>query len=213
MPLEIISLKHLPLKWGKMRFLRPKFFDQLKKQASLLSQVKKEYIFSGTPENLIIGKNVEIEPSAVIEVGHEPGKGVVVIGDNTLIRRYSILSSHGGDISIGSNCGVQSFSVLYGLGGLEIGDWTRIAAHTVIVPANHVFEDLTIEIKKQGLTKKGIRIGRDVWIGANCSILDGVTIGSGAVIGAGSVVTKDVPKLAIAAGCPAKVMRYRGGKS
>jgi acetyltransferase-like isoleucine patch superfamily enzyme len=194
-----------------MKFFSPKFLGQVKKQASFLSQAKTEYILSGFPGNLIIGDNVIIEPGAVIEVGHEPGKGVIIIGDNSLIRRYSILSSHGGDISIGSNCGVQSFSVLYGLGGLEIGDWTRIAAHTVIVPANHVFEDPTIEIKKQGLEKKGIRIGRDVWIGANCSILDGVSIGSGSVIGAGSVVTKDVPRLAIAAGCPAKIMRYRGG--
>lgn len=179
------------------------------KRLRFLQGKRDRIIISGFPGNLILGKNVTIEDGAVIELGLIPGKGVVRIGDNTSIRRYAILSSHGGDISIGSNCGVQSFSVLYGLGGLAIGDWTRIATHTVIVPANHIFDDPSLEIKKQGLREKGIKIGRDVWIGANSSILDGVTIGSGAVVGAGSVVTKDVPCHAIVVGSPAKIMRYR----
>jgi acetyltransferase-like isoleucine patch superfamily enzyme len=183
----------------------------LRNKARLFSGARNNYVLSGHAGNLVIGKGVTIEPGAVIEVGHKLGKGVITIGNNSLIRRYAILSSHGGDISIGSNCGVQSFSILYGLGGLEIGDWTRIAAHCVLVPANHIFEDPLIEIKKQGLDKKGIRIGTDVWIGTNCSVLDGVTIGSGAVIGAGSVVTGDIPRLAVAAGCPARILRYRGG--
>lgn len=199
-PLQIRSMARLSYS---------EIFRFVKRQVRSLGSAKAEYTLSGFPGNLVLGKNVRIESGVVIEVGLTPGKGVVSIGDNSLIRRYAILSSHGGNISIGENCGVQSFSVLYGLGGLEIGDWTRIATHTVIVPANHVFEDPMLEIKKQGLNQKGVQIGRDVWIGANCSILDGVTIGAGAVIGAGSVVTKDVPCLAIAAGCPAKILRYR----
>lgn len=55
-------------------------------------------------------------------------------------------------------------------------------------------------------------IGNDVWIGCNVTILDGLKIGDGAVIGAGSVVTKDIPPYAIAAGVPAKILRYRFDK-
>ena len=53
------------------------------------------------------------------------------------------------------------------------------------------------------------QIGDRVWIGANVTILKGVTIGNDAVIGAGSVVTKDIPEKAIAVGNPAKVTKYR----
>jgi virginiamycin A acetyltransferase len=54
-----------------------------------------------------------------------------------------------------------------------------------------------------------IEIGHDVWIGANCIVLDGVTVGTGAVLGAGAVITRDVPPYAIAGGVPAEVIRFR----
>ena len=56
---------------------------------------------------------------------------------------------------------------------------------------------------------KDIYIGKNVWIGADVTIMPGVTIGEGAVIAACSCVTKDVPPLALAGGCPAKVIKYR----
>jgi acetyltransferase-like isoleucine patch superfamily enzyme len=100
--------------------------------------------------------------------------------------------------------------VLYGHGGLNIGDNARIAAHVVIVPANHVFMEADVPIAHQGETRMGVTIGSDVWIGAGALILDGVTIGAGAVVGAGTVVTRDVPELTVVVGNPARVLRRRG---
>lgn len=56
---------------------------------------------------------------------------------------------------------------------------------------------------------KPVKIGNDVFIGANVTMLDGVTIGDGAIIGAGAVVSKDIPPYAIAVGCPIEIKRYR----
>ncbi len=59
------------------------------------------------------------------------------------------------------------------------------------------------------VTRGGVAIGNDVWIGARAIILSGVTVGDGAVIGAGAVVPRDVPPYAVAAGNPARIVRYR----
>ncbi|MBI5189859.1 MAG: acyltransferase [Nitrospirae bacterium] len=134
----------------------------------------------------------------------------IEIGEGTIILEYASLYTVGGFIKIGRGCSVNNFCVLYGHGGLTIGDGVSIAAHTVIVPANHRFDDTGLPIKLQGETKKGIVIGDDVWIGANVTVLDGVTIGDGSVVGAGSVVTRDIPPMSVAAGNPARVIRRRG---
>ncbi len=134
----------------------------------------------------------------------------ITIGDHSVIHRGALILSYGGDIRLGSRVHINPYCVLYGHGGLEIGDNVLIAAHCVIVPSNHNFDRLDIPIQRQGLTCKGIRIESDVWLGARVTVLDGVTIGQGAVIGAGAVVTKDIPALSIAVGVPAKVIGRRG---
>ena len=85
----------------------------------------------------------------------------------------------------------------------------RIAANTIIIPANHGFKNIDIKICDQSMTKKGIVIKDNIWIGAGVTILDGVTIGEGSIVGAGSVVTKDIPSYSIAAGVPSKVIKKR----
>lgn len=96
-------------------------------------------------------------------------------------------------------------------GGLEIGDRTLIGYGTQILTRNHRIPEFPARIFDSGHVPAPVKIGCDVWLGANCVVLPGVTIGDGAVIAAGAVVTKDVPSGAIAAGVPAKVVRYRNG--
>jgi acetyltransferase-like isoleucine patch superfamily enzyme len=99
--------------------------------------------------------------------------------------------------------------VLYGHGGLVIGDHVRIAAHCVIVPANHGIALDGGLIAEQPLTKRGIRIGGNVWIGAGVRIVDGADIGAGCVVAAGSVVRGRLEANGIYAGVPARLVRMR----
>jgi acetyltransferase-like isoleucine patch superfamily enzyme len=94
-------------------------------------------------------------------------------------------------------------------GGVTIGDRVLVGYRTQILSTNHVIPENKEPIFSAGHDKKPIVIEKDVWIGANCIITAGVTIGEGSVIAAGSVVTKDVPPFAIYGGVPAKLIKAR----
>ncbi len=141
------------------------------------------------------------------------GSGVIEIGDDTDIDHFVLLEARRkGFIKIGSKSVIHAFSVIYGHGGVTIGNNTRIACHTIIMAGNHNFDNRTKNIYEQGVTVKGVVIGNDVWIGAGVRILDGVHIGDHVVVGAGSVVTKDIPENGVAMGVPARLIRLRGEK-
>jgi acetyltransferase-like isoleucine patch superfamily enzyme len=137
--------------------------------------------------------------------------GTIVLADWVTISDGVVIAPYGGSIEIAAGAYVGPYCVLYGHGGLVIGRNSLIAAHTVIVPMNHGFARSDVPINQQPLSREGITIGEDVWIGAGCKILDGVRIGRGSVIGAGSVVTKDVGDHCIAFGVPATVVGSRTG--
>lgn len=166
------------------------------------------------PENIQLHDDVMILSGArLICAGMPPylfASGQIEIGRGSIIREGVILQSYGGVIRIGENSTINPYCVLQGNGNITIGNSTLIAAGVKIFSANHVFSDVGRPIQTQGETSEGVWIGDDVWIGAGCIILDGVTISDGAVIAAGAVVNADVPKMAVMAGVPAKVVKYRG---
>lgn len=94
-------------------------------------------------------------------------------------------------------------------GGVTIGDRTLIGYRTQILSSNHVIPPKPDRIFDAGHVSKPVIIGQDVWIGASCIILPGVTIGEGSVIAAGSVVTKSIPPFTIVAGVPARKIKER----
>lgn len=131
------------------------------------------------------------------------------IGNNTVVMPGTKILPQEDYVSIGSNCTISYNVLLFGTGGLTIGNDARIGANTAIIPMSHTYLDPSVPIWKQPQSKKGVRIGNDVWIGANSVVLEGVVIGDGAIIGAGSVVNSDVAPCSIAAGVPAKFRKWR----
>jgi acetyltransferase-like isoleucine patch superfamily enzyme len=152
------------------------------------------------------GRNAIVMRGAVLNC--EQG-GTIDIGDRTVIHRGAMLLPYGGFIRLGRRCSVNPYSILYGHGGLVIGDHVRIAAHCVIVPANHGIALDGGPIADQPLSKRGIRIGNDVWLGAGARILDGAVIGDGCVVAAGAVVRGTLAPHGIYAGVPARLVRRR----
>ena len=163
---------------------------------------------SGNTKKIYLGHDVKLFSYVKIFCDYQPNSRVH-IGNNTDIHDYCMILPYGGSIEIGDYCSINPQTILYGHGGLKIGNNVLIAAQTLVIPANHVFTSKNEPIRLQGVTTQGIVIEDDVWIGAGCKILDGVTIGKGSVIGAGSVVTKDVEPFSVVVGIPGKVIKQR----
>jgi carbonic anhydrase/acetyltransferase-like protein (isoleucine patch superfamily) len=152
------------------------------------------------------GSGVIVMRGAVLNREHG---GAISIGSGTVVHRGAMLLPYGGFIRLGKRCSINPYSVLYGHGGLSIGDHVRIAAHCVIVPANHGIALDGGLIADQPLTRRGVRIGNDVWLGAGARILDGAVIGEGCVVAAGAVVRGELEPYGIYAGVPARLIRMR----
>jgi acetyltransferase-like isoleucine patch superfamily enzyme len=111
-----------------------------------------------------------------------------------------------GPVELGPHASVNPYAILDGgSAGIVLGEGTRIAARASLYAFDHGIAPHA-EIRGQPVRSRGIRIGKDVWIGTQATITDGVQIGDHAVVGAGAVVTRDVPDFAVVGGVPARLL-------
>jgi acetyltransferase-like isoleucine patch superfamily enzyme len=117
------------------------------------------------------------------------------------INHRCIISTHHQDarIEIGDNCGFSGTSIGAAI-EIKIGN-------NVLVGANSIITDFDWHSERSNTSPKPVRIHDNVWIGLNCTVLKGVTIGENSVIGANSLVVKDIPANVIAGGIPCKVIK------
>jgi UDP-3-O-[3-hydroxymyristoyl] glucosamine N-acyltransferase len=158
---------------------------------------------------LRMGRNVYIGDNVVTTCGN--GGGIVELADRVQLYGDTFIETgSGGSIYIGEGTHVQPGCHIHAhLTGIRIGRNVEIASGCGFFSYDHGTEPGTLIMEQPLSTKGEIVIGDGAWLGYRVTVLQGVSIGAGAVIGAGSVVVRDIPENAIAAGVPAKVIKYR----
>jgi acetyltransferase-like isoleucine patch superfamily enzyme len=157
-------------------------------------------------KTITIGNYVEI--NALSEHGVVVGDNVTILR-NTIIECTGVIRELGIGITIGNNVGIAQNCFIQVRGKVEIGCDVIIGPGVSIFSEAHNSKRTDIPIVTQGETRMDVKIGNDVWIGSNSTILGGVTIGDSSIIAAGAVVNRDVPAFSIVAGVPAKVIKIR----
>jgi len=133
--------------------------------------------------------------------------GALEMADAVRLDVGTIVCAYQGKIDLQARVYIGPYSYIQSESLLTIGADTMIGPHVKILAYTRTTEIGPIPYNDQPLTSKGITIGKNVWIGAGATILDGVTIDDHAVIAAGAVVTRDVKTATIVAGVPARPMR------
>ena len=160
---------------------------------------------------------LEIHPTAHVSADariHPSTRGTrIVIGAHSQVYDFVVIRAVGGegDIVIGEHCYINPHCTLYSGAGIRFGNYVLVGPGCSIVPANHAFDRTDTVIRKQGFmpSRGGVVVEDDVWIGANCVLLDGTHIESGAVIAAASVVSGRITGNAVWGGNPCKLLRSR----
>jgi len=143
--------------------------------------------------------------------GHQNNK--IYLGNGVALERYVDIGCLDNTcVSIDDETFIGPDVCIAGPGNIKIGKQCMIAAHSGIYANSHKFTDPAQPIKHQGVTRQGIVIEDDCWLGHGVTVLDGVTIGKGSVIGACSVVNKNIPPYSVAVGVPVRVIKSRVSK-
>lgn len=131
-------------------------------------------------------------------------------GDNVSIHEGCFINNVE-NLILGSNISIWPMTYIEAKGGITIGDDVSVAHNVTLLSTNHLFDDVDIPIKDQGIIEQSLIIESNVWIGAKATILCGNIVKSGSVIAAGAVVTHDVTGNTIVGGVPAHTLKIRGG--
>lgn len=158
---------------------------------------------------LTLGNHVYLGARVVITESNAGGP--VVIADRVQIYGDAIIETgHGGSVHIDEHTHIQPGLHLHShLAAIHIGSHVEIAANCAFYNYDHGIAAGQPIMEQPLRTRGDTVIGDGVWLGHGVTVLQGVTIGEGAVIAAGAVVVSDIPPQAIAAGVPARVMKFR----
>jgi acetyltransferase-like isoleucine patch superfamily enzyme len=149
---------------------------------------------------LFLGRRLELQ---IARRGRVEFGRFVWIGDRTKIRCHEGVVEIGAKTVIGQECTISAYQ------RVRIGEQCVIADRAMFIDFDHGVVEVDRPIRVQGIYKRDVEVGSNVWIGYGACILRGVRVGDNSIVGTNSVVTKDVPANAVVAGIPARVIRMR----
>jgi acetyltransferase-like isoleucine patch superfamily enzyme len=144
------------------------------------------------------GLELEIGRNGKLDFGR-----FVWIGDGTKIRCHEGRVEIGAKTVMGQECTISAYQ------HVRIGEQCVIADRAMFIDFDHGVVEVERPIRVQGIYKRDVEVGSNVWIGYGACILRGVSVGDNSIVGTNSVVTRDVPANAVVAGIPARVIRMR----
>lgn len=204
---EIITLLFSRMPGALGIFLRKIFYPMI------MGEVGKGVVFGADvwlrhPMKIQIGDGTIVDDGALLDAKGSENRGIR-IGRNCYIGRGSVLSCKEGDITLEDYANISTWCNISSNSSIVIGKKTLLGPYTSIFATMHNFDDPGKDILDQGWSSEGVRVGRNCWLGARVSVLDGVEIGDNTIVGTGAVVTKSLPGNVIAMGTPAEPKKER----
>lgn len=191
------GLLHLLRHARRHGMLKPRYAVLAARALRLKLKYGKRVQFDG-PAFICSKVHFEIGPNAVVRLGRWSW-----LGDGTKVRCHEGVIEIGAKSVIGQECTLSTYE------RITIGRECIIADRVMLIDFDHGVVEVERPIRLQGIYKRDVRVGNNVWIGYGAALLRGVTVGDNAVIGTNSVVTKDVADDAVVAGAPARELRRR----
>jgi acetyltransferase-like isoleucine patch superfamily enzyme len=145
-------------------------------------------------------------PGVKFEIGRD---AVLRIGRWSWVGHGSKIRVHEGEVSIGAKTVMGQECTISAYQRVEIGRECIIADRVMLIDFDHGVVEVERPIRLQGIYKRDVRVGSNVWMGYGACVLRGVSIGDNSIVGTNAVVTKDVPANAVVGGVPARVLRMR----
>jgi acetyltransferase-like isoleucine patch superfamily enzyme len=160
------------------------------------------------PRKIRIGDGTTVDDLVVLDAKGTQNRGID-IGRGVFLGRGTILSCKNGDIVLGDETNLGFHCEIFSGSSVTVGRHGLFAAQAYLVGGGHEFEQTGRAVIEQPRSSVGIVLGDNVWLGTGAKVLDGVRIGRDVVVGANAVVNGDLPDGAVAAGIPARVLRRR----
>ena len=165
------------------------------------------------PKKIALGESVVISEYCVLDGRSEKDVLSLAVGDRSILSNNVMLSCKNGSITVGKDVGLNAQTIIQSTTGnaVTIGDNCVIGQRCLVIGGgNYDISNRNDLIRTSPIVDDGgVTVENNVWLGANVSVLGGVTVGQGSVAGTGAVVSRSVPSFSVCLGVPAKVVRER----
>lgn len=160
------------------------------------------------PHKIYIGDDVVVDDHVVLDAKGQDNTGIR-IGNGVFLGRNTILNCKNGDIVLEDRVNISCNCLLFSASDVRVGADNLIAAFCYLVGGTHQFDNPDIPVLDEERESRGITMGPGGWLGAHVTVFDGAHVGRHVVVGAGTLVNRDIPDYAIAAGSPVRVVKKR----